>query len=433
MGIVFVHVSDIHFGQEKGGQSAVDGDVKNNIIEDCRKIFLGFAPDRIGGVIATGDIAFGGKKDQYDQAGLFLDALTEAIGTNRTSVFIVPGNHDIDRAKISLGCDEMLDKIAAEGDKKLDAYLLHDADRAHLLERFEAYALFAHAYDCPLDDVGGLAGDHVRRVSQDKSLRFVGLNSALICGLKDKKGELLLGKRQRTLPMKRDGEELVVLLHHPLEWASDSSKASPYFESRARVVISGHEHAASARVVPSTDGLEILMISAGATIPPESEGQRYCYNIIEFDWDAEQSKLVVKVTPRQWSEKTTCFVPGTEELGGVETTYRLACAGTKVVQLDSPSPNDASPEVEVIDEEPMVTTSPTDEDKAYSLLVLRFFRDLTSATRVSVLSSLRILPENWNGPLTHGMERMCLDRARKEGRIHELKVAIDAATNEKEE
>jgi 3',5'-cyclic AMP phosphodiesterase CpdA len=114
MGIAFVHLSDIHFGQEKGGQTVIDDDVKASVIDDCRQIFAGMSQQSIGGVIVTGDIAYAGQEDQYRSAGEWLDALTSAIKCKRSDVYVVPGNHDIDRACISEGCRDMLSAIVKE-------------------------------------------------------------------------------------------------------------------------------------------------------------------------------------------------------------------------------------------------------------------------------------------------------------------------------
>ncbi len=161
MGIAFVHLSDIHFGQEKGGQTVIDDDVKASVIDECRQFFAGMSQQSIGGVIVTGDIAYAGQEAQYKTAGEWLDELTSAIKCKRSDVYVVPGNHDIDRSCISEGCRDMLSSIVKGGDAKLDKYLEAEGDKEQLFNRFKSYRLFAEAYDCSLDSEGGLAGNHV--------------------------------------------------------------------------------------------------------------------------------------------------------------------------------------------------------------------------------------------------------------------------------
>ncbi len=38
MSLVYVHLSDIHFGQEKGGRVVVNDDVKEQLIADAREV-----------------------------------------------------------------------------------------------------------------------------------------------------------------------------------------------------------------------------------------------------------------------------------------------------------------------------------------------------------------------------------------------------------
>ncbi|MGF6721286.1 putative phosphodiesterase [Paraburkholderia sp. GAS41] len=425
MALAFVHISDIHFGQEKGGQTVVDDDVKDSIVEDCRNAFALLPADTIRGVIATGDIAYSGKEAEYTQAGIWFDKLTAAIGCLRSNVFIVPGNHDIDRAKISENCEEMLKSIASEGDAKLDKYLETEADREQLFHRFDDYRLFAQAYDCPIDDDGGLAGDHPLTISEGRVLRFVGLNSALICGASDKKGNLLLGMRQRVVQRNIDGEELVVLMHHPLDWLLDSEDVSNYLRSRARVVVSGHEHMASSKLVTAHDERKVLMISAGATVPPAREGKRYCFNIIKFDWNECEENLTVRIEPREWDAKSTRFSAGTAEVGGVAQSYVLDCPNYGSIAKSTPAPIVPSAS-QNLEEPAMEKPSITSDDEEYALVVLSFFRDIEESGRIKILSDLNIIPKSFKGTLTHSIERSFLDKAKQAGKVSEIGDALKA-------
>jgi metallophosphoesterase superfamily enzyme len=48
-------------------------------------------------VIVSGDLAYDGKPEQYRLVEKFLDELIGVLGLSRSDVFMVPGNHDIDR------------------------------------------------------------------------------------------------------------------------------------------------------------------------------------------------------------------------------------------------------------------------------------------------------------------------------------------------
>jgi len=426
MRLAFVHLSDIHFGQERNGQIVVNDDVKRCLIEDCRRVLLDRKPEEIGAVIVTGDIAYSGKKHEYEAAGQWLDSLTSAIGCKRSAVRIVPGNHDINRDLMRESTLDMLAAIAHEGEAKLDKYLGSEGDRDQLFARFESYRLFAEAYDCSLDHTGGLAGNHVHVLAPGRSLRFVGMNSALICrGDDDKLGRLLLGKRQWVLP-KAAGEELVVLTHHPLHWFQDSEEAQNYVRSRARVYLSGHEHNPSVSVEPIENSCDLLKLAAGATVPPKTEnGVNYCYNVLEFEWDEATDDLLVTVTPRAWVKTKTNFDAAPELLGGKGPRFRLGSPNFR-----SGASADAAVDVSAKTDQPEIPSEPlqvleTVMEDPYPLLLVRFFRDLSEKQRLETLVGLQILPPSWSGALTHTIERRCLDKLRDAGKLENLKAAID--------
>jgi hypothetical protein len=434
MAVAFIHLSDIHFGQEKGSAVIVHDDVKERLIEDAADLVKNQAGGQATGVIVTGDIAYGGKPAEYQIAADWLDRLTAAIGCAKTAVQVVPGNHDIDRDAISSGCRLMLEGIIADGEAKLDAFLANELDREVLYGRFAAYRPFAEGYNCSMDRSGGRASDRSFELVPGRTLRFIGLNSALICSANDQEGRLLLGTRQLVLP-RAAGEELVVLCHHPLHWLQDSDEARRYVRSRARVFISGHEHDPSLNVENIKDGCDLMTLAAGATVPPKAEGRyTYTYNLLIFDWDADTNGLNVTIMPRAWSPENTEFDADDVRLGGHKPTVVLGCPnfrGANGISRAAAVPT-VTPMVEKIEVGLLAEGKPADgyhggEAMAdpFPLLLLRFFRDLSPAQRLAVLVKLKALPDEWRDPLTHAIERPVVDALAKAGRLAELEAAIN--------
>ena len=281
-----------------------------------------------------------------------------------------------------------------------------DADRDLFFRRFSAYRSFAKAYRCPLDTNAELAEERVVNLAPGRAIRFVRLNSALVCSNReDEQGKLLLGARQRVLNQ-RPGEELVVLSHHPVRWFQDSEDALRYIRSRARIFISGHEHHPSVRTISVKEGSDLMLLAAGATVPPNSNDTfTYCYNFIEFDWNADADALSVYIRPRAWIDKEKRFGAG---------DVRLGCGESKFI-LGSPNFRNA-PEDIVVDSASDIVLIPMPDARSpdvrnetvsdtYPLLLLRFFRDISPAQRVSILASFGALPPNWTGTLSESSER----------------------------
>ena len=428
MSIGLVHLSDIHFGQEKGGMKSVHNDVKNCLIDDVRLVAKDFEAGQADGIIVTGDIAFSGCESEYVQAADWLDRIAKAAGCEIFDIQVVPGNHDIDRKEITALTEIMLEQIATNGESALDSFLEHDADRDLLFRRFSSYRPFAEGYRCPLDTNAELAEERIAALTPERSIRFIRLNSALVCSKKnDMMGKLLLGARQRVLN-KRPGEELVVLCHHPLHWFQDSKDALLFIRNRARVFISGHEHYPKVNIEKIDSDRDLMMLAAGATVPPaSSEELKYCYNLIEFDWDTKADALSVRVRPRAWVNDKKQFADDYVQLGGRGPRFTLACPKhsnslqTKHLPTQEAVVSGASETVRinVLNDHGAKAQEAAVAD-TYPLLLLRFFRDISTAQRVRILAVLGAIPPDWKGTLNESTERRAFDALVKAGRSDEI-------------
>ena len=101
MPAVFIHVSDIHFGQEKDDRIHIHADVKQQLITDAKEVVSKIAGGTAHGILVTGDIAQTGRWSEYEAAGIWLDELAASVGVQIHRVQMVPGNHDLDRTKLS--------------------------------------------------------------------------------------------------------------------------------------------------------------------------------------------------------------------------------------------------------------------------------------------------------------------------------------------
>ena len=423
----FIHLSDIHFGQENGGTVWIHNDVKERLIEDVALVVQGFQAGRASGIIVTGDIAFSGKKSEYDEAADWLDQVAEAAGCELFDIQVVPGNHDIDRDEITPATELILEKIAKEGDSALDKFLDRENDREMLFRRFAAYRPFAEGYRCPLDTSAELAEERVVKLAPGRSIRFVRLNSALACSKCDVEGKLLLGARQRVLK-KHIGEELIVLCHHPLHWFQDSEDALQYIRSRARIFISGHEHEPGVCIEKIDHGKDLMLLAAGATIPPSTDKSfTYCYNSLEFKWEENSDALSVDVRSREWEDTIKDFSDGTERPVKHDSTYILGCPNFQSAP-HTPASTDRKcedksvsnvVEIDILNgpvadakEEPMI--------EPYPLMLLHFFRDISAAQRIRILAALGAIPPDLKGGLNETIERRAFDSLVEADRADEL-------------
>ncbi|TCA74996.1 hypothetical protein E0H62_14865 [Rhizobium leguminosarum bv. viciae] len=427
MAVSFVHLSDIHFGQEKGGALETHNDVKERLLVDAASQVkkLGLS---VEGIIVTGDVAFAGKVSEFKNAGRWLDRLAKGVGCAETAVQVVPGNHDIDRDEISGGCKLMLQNILQHGEMTFDRYLNDPVDCETLYRKLSAYLDFAEGYNCFLDKRGGIASNKSFELAPGRTIRIMGLNSSLMCWAAEKEGDLFLGARQRVLPI-TPGEELVILCHHPLHWFNDEKTARGYIRNRARVLMTGHEHKPSVTRDDSKPGRDLLTIASGAAIPPHAtEEYGYTYNILTFDWDSDKNALKVSIIPRTWSDDEMDFVADEGLLKEAGSTLVLASANFQAAanQVKPEAPADLD-EVEYPEAEAdrIVIIEETTVPERFAMVLLRFFRDLSPSQRMRILVRLEALPPTWKGVMTHGMERNVVDKLMREGRLANLEAEIE--------
>ncbi len=92
----WLHLSDWHQG---GGD--FDRKVVAQALEDDIKRRAEFDPvlEHIDFVFFTGDLAFSGKKTEYEAArDLLLELVRQALNLDKDRLFLIPGNHDLDRS-----------------------------------------------------------------------------------------------------------------------------------------------------------------------------------------------------------------------------------------------------------------------------------------------------------------------------------------------
>lgn len=451
MPAVFVHVSDIHFGQERDDRVHIHDDVKEQLIADAKGVIANLTDGEAHGILVTGDIAQSGTWSEYECAGKWLDRLAASIGIEIHRVQMVPGNHDLDRTKLSFSGQKILEHIRAGGAKEYEEILSNPQDRTALFARFEDYGRFSFGYNCPLNDEGGFASGMEVNLAPGRTIRFIRFNSALLCHGKeqDEHPELMIGARQFTIP-RTVGVENIVLVHHPLSWYKDQDQVKDYIRSRARVFISGHEHDPKVSVEKIESGCDVMMLAAGATVPYTSNATfTFTYNIIEFDWDDEIDGLSVTIHPRTWNPRRTCFESDNTRLGGKTPTFRLESpffrqAGSTTSFQNHQSEGDSSVEVNKCFVAPIieVVSAQTKEGGAESMLTkaegyetarLRFFRDLFEGERLRILLELGALSKNSNERMSQGIERRLFDSLVRGGKLSEIVTKIDQLIGERKD
>lgn len=295
--IVLVHLSDIHFTGSSGTSvHDLDAEVRNELLRDAAAVTkdLGGAT----GVLVTGDIAFSGQRPEYDRAAAWLLEFCRAIGCPDESVWVVPGNHDVDRkianSKVTKTLHESI--RAKQGpalDNELREILTDENSAKALLAPLAEYNTFAARFQCSISAARPF-WDRDLTLPCGTIIRLRGLCSALVSNQHDTKNNIVLGQAQVSVH-RVDGVEYLTLCHHPPDWLQDQDAVISHLESKVRMQLFGHKHSQRVQKINET-----LRITAGA-MHPERDGSDWepVYNVIELS-RLDDQRLGVRLFQRRW-------------------------------------------------------------------------------------------------------------------------------------
>lgn len=103
--IKILHLSDLHISEKYWNFSGEnDGDVSKPKLIETREALVKFLKNqKINFIAITGDIVNNGsEKTSWKKAFKFIDILVKSVKINKRNVFIVPGNHDLNRDPLLL-------------------------------------------------------------------------------------------------------------------------------------------------------------------------------------------------------------------------------------------------------------------------------------------------------------------------------------------
>ena len=304
----WLHLSDLHFGHgdktygwnQKTVLRLLASDIKNALKE---------WPElpRPQAIVVTGDIAFsGGKRDgkEYLDANEFLQDLTKSLELQPNKVFLVPGNHDVQRDEAK----DLVEQVRGQADA-LDTILSTPQQRAALLARQDNYKRFADGF--AVRDLVGWTETVAVPVFGDITL--LGLNTAMISNDDLDLGQLGLAGEQRDLLSTTKGQVRLLLTHHPFEggWLHDEESLRSMAQRHLTVHICGHVHDPRVDLVSQAGGQHhhVRVVAAAAhRDPKEAKAGKdsHGYNFASLMVDAK-GILQVRTWPRRWFPKWTSF------------------------------------------------------------------------------------------------------------------------------
>jgi predicted phosphodiesterase len=290
--ISWLHLSDFHFGRSYGGQK----EILDYILEQvANKIRDRMPPDII---LLSGDIANRGLPDEYERfIEEFYFPLQEALGHSWAGrIYIVPGNHDVDRTKaVNFQAHEIL---------KTSGNFLDPTDeglsmRQILRSRFEAF-MRADLPDAGGDWLFSKTGAFTEILKiRGRRVGVLGINTAWLSENERDRKSLTPGRGivEKGMAFLKDCDVRLVLGHHPLDYFDNEEVAGirALFKRDNVIYLHGHLHE-NPSGCDLKESRDLLALQAGASFKV-SPGDLWVNRMLWCELDLEAQQLLVEVLP----------------------------------------------------------------------------------------------------------------------------------------
>lgn len=259
----FLHLSDLHLRPAPGKQYD-QGRVLKGLISLLSRDSEDFPLDLI---FITGDLAFAGIAEEYAVVEHFLSDLLRATGVPPERVFVVPGNHDLDR-KTSKWLLRTL-----TSDEEATDFFINGASRRWHAHKFDAYRTSMSKAVGANRPLGlGVGPDAVELVEvRGQRIAVASFNSAWFAHDDADTGKLWLGEANVDQAVDRIQQETnvslaIALMHHPTETLSELERepVERLLERSFDVILRGHLHREKTRVLQGQRG-SYLEVAAPAS------------------------------------------------------------------------------------------------------------------------------------------------------------------------
>lgn len=330
MSVTWLHISDFHF---RAGDTYDRDVVLRALVASVRRYRE--KGRRADLVFATGDIAHSGQPAEYAAATRFFDDLLQALELPRDRLFVVPGNHDVDR-RLGVGLARTLETL-----DQCNTYFDPATVKPHIALKLGAFKQwFDHYFQGirAFPDTSTCAAVETLQI-HGQALAVLPLNSALFCLDDADHAQLLLGRRcldPALAQLRAAGDALkIVLLHHPLDWLGDIERSNvrAALHAHADVILRGHLHETDVETVVAATG-RTLHIAAGSAYQTRAWPNRAYYATLTEERQLRLFPIRYEDKPVEvWTTDPSLFPddPGHERslaLGGTAPPAPAAAAPT---------------------------------------------------------------------------------------------------------
>ncbi|HEM7133131.1 TPA: metallophosphoesterase [Providencia rettgeri] len=313
-----LHISDLHLSISKnyGFHDEQAKVVVEKIIADTIQL-KSTNNINIDTVFFTGDMTFSGQPDEFSSFNdNFLQPLIDGLGITINDIYVVPGNHDMNRKAIK-SHEKPLRNIY--GEEHLSTMFSDIDNGEYEWARAKGYSDFSKNY---LNNKNLKHDGTLCRVYEISSkLYIMCINSSWLAQDDDDYSKLRITDRQLKILDRvkiPQNAKIIALVHHPLDWLSiaDRNNFSSFIEKKVSILCYGHMHDFQQKQESSfSEGITVFLQAGTLDVRENHTG----YSIIQFN--SSNNTEDGRVLYRKYDIKNEIFVPWVERGNNGEFNY----------------------------------------------------------------------------------------------------------------
>lgn len=299
--ITWLHISDLHIDASEDSDNCVVREAFLNDIDE--RLESGVSFDFI---VVTGDVANKGKAKDYLIAQDFFEKLLAKVELDEKRIFIVPGNHDLDKTKISkknggVFLNELVDgKNNARINDIIDSAFLESC-KYKFAEYYKKISNYRYRVK------NKLLGNYYEEVEIDgEIIGIVGVNSAWLSQGKGAVENFHMAVGEKQIRELVDLNSLsknflnICLYHHPMSTWLEFDKTKGLLKNKFDFLLCGHFHEPGNIIDTVNSSVEL---QAGTLY--NTREYRNGYSICEYNPNLSENN--VKLILRMYSDNDGGF------------------------------------------------------------------------------------------------------------------------------
>lgn len=316
----WLHISDLHFGLD----NYFIGEMRRKIEPYIEEHLL---DENFQYLFVTGDLKYSKTcKDYPKECAEFINSLARNIGVQKEKIFIVGGNHDIERVDARKDvCEGIL------SDYKKKSYGI-DGSRYKVLKESQ-YKFTKYINNIVAYETNKMIKHNPHYVIQDEYINILFINSAITSCGDGERGNLLIGREFLQKQMKNldINKPTIALAHHPFDWF-DKEEAeqleSILKDYNVAIYLCGHQHVANAGSIKNVNQTKELYEIVCGTFVDEVlpfENSEMGFSVGEVNVEDGNGMIQAYIYQKKyngWHKDNTFALPQNNEVGDFKITIK---------------------------------------------------------------------------------------------------------------